>query len=863
MNASHHSEPIRESSNYFDLLCYPNQATEFERLLASVPAGYNALAVQKFQVLPAFRQQFIKAVGFLKTIQRDFTKFPGLALQRIHGMIKVSDSQGINTVGIDPSGQNMRIMAGDVFSQYTGEANPWANPQIRNTGMFLLGVTLLGFLTIFALGASITPAITIALLGVLGLAVFGLLAGFFLSTNFGSVFSEFVTRVSQANITQAGMSLWLGFMAILGAVIQVLLSRQNHLQNQAISGPFDFVKGVMFYTPMQGLVPLLDMTKNALVRGIAAFGMPNLMETPASPKKRDDEVYLDILWPDALTHMSENLQKLIDLIGEKVSKWSHLPKSGYEQVVTYENSMNLRKLLQRHGLQDLEQSIGTQLFFKNDECTGITYATVWPISFRNKVHLVSSICFVMPEIGQFKAESIVEEFDSFSMRKKWQAKHGSDKQWEAYIKLWEINSIKRCSESIEPTFNRLKNLIIEVKTINDIASKPNKKINEMTLDEKRALGLIIQKRFSTLHEIGHAAIQRLIEKPKLAFKFFDVFKKNPGMLTQHGVLKGIGGDNSQYMVWQAFNETWCNKFALYMLIRDAALIEKNGQTVDADLKKMLNFFEGELSSDEMLLFTDYLKYLISLGPEVLTFSKDNEVERSIILRATQATAASHIPQTPEGLKKLFVSLSFWKSLIAGILMGLGVGLWLQSNAAGFILAGVVLLFQLARIVYLQRLWASQPEALKQSQEQWSQPDAENQNQWITNHAWFGQLLRARNFDLGKVRLLEPSVGILSQFFRSGFQLADYNENTKELELHPVALLLPRIFLEAVLSHELKHSQDVKNHPAWLQTRWGRLRLETRAKCSVFKSLLILPVKEQKEKKLLSRETNMLILPINQ
>jgi len=455
-------------------------------------------------------------------------------------------------------------------------------------------------------------------------------------------------------------------------------------QNKQANGPFDFVKGVMFYTPMQGFVPLLDMTKNALVRGIAAFGMPNLLEPPA-PQGRDDEVYYD--WPEGLTHMLENLIQLTSLLGERVSQWANLPKSGYEKVITYENSTNLRKLLRRHGLNYLEQGIGTQLFYKNEECRGITFATVWPVSFKGEIYLSASVCYVMPEVNQFKAESVVEELDLYSMRERWKKIHGNDDQWRAYMALWERNAIKQCSESFDPKYKDLKGRLIETKTIENLASEPNAKIVQMSLQEKQELGLIIQKRFATLHEIGHTAIQRLIDKPDLTFAFFNAFKKNPGMLTQHGIIKGIGGDNAELMVWQAFNESWCNKFALYLLTRDAAGLEQAGQKVDNELLKLLYFFQGELSDEEAELYEKYLFHLISLKDKVLIFSKETPVDRSIILRATQVAAAFHVPQTPEGLKKLFISLSFWKSLIAGIFMGLGVGLCLQSNALGFIIAG--------------------------------------------------------------------------------------------------------------------------------------------------------------------------------
>jgi hypothetical protein len=362
-------------------------------------------------------------------------------------------------------------------------------------------------------------------------------------------------------------------------------------------------------------------------------------------RRKDEERYLEDIWPDSLTRMSDEVAKLADLIGSKVHSWSNLPKGdAYEAVMDYEASIWARRLLVRHDLGNLEASVGTQLFFKNGETEGVTYATAWVIgTVKGKKPIAASVIYVLPEEGRFKPEAAVEGFDAYALREKWRAHHGDDRQWPAYMKLWQMNAVERVSQSPERFYRALENKLIPVETIDQIASRPIERIAKMTSAQKRRFGLLLLRRFASLHEYGHAAIQHLVETPELLERFLVAFKENPGLLTQNGILKAIGGRNAELMAYQALVETWCHKFALYLLRRDEALAAKRKEPADPETKEILTFFDGELSDAETRLFTEYYQRLAAKRDGILRFGLDSGIEGSVILKATQSQAAWHLP----------------------------------------------------------------------------------------------------------------------------------------------------------------------------------------------------------------------------
>ncbi len=187
------------ATNYFELLRYPEQPTELERLLAGQFVKPEAMAVLNFLTQAVFRMQFEEMVLFVQMTtsemrNKNFVKLPGLTLERIRNrLIKIKKEGGLDFMGIRFSPKGLRILGKDDVARYEARPTFMNSTQMRITGLWILSGGILA-ITILPLMMSLTAA-AYPVLGVvlgLGLALVGL---WWLSNNAtGDLLQRVLTR---------------------------------------------------------------------------------------------------------------------------------------------------------------------------------------------------------------------------------------------------------------------------------------------------------------------------------------------------------------------------------------------------------------------------------------------------------------------------------------------------------------------------------------------------------------------------------------------------------------------------------------------------------------------------------------------
>ncbi|MCK5218154.1 tetraspanin family protein, partial [bacterium] len=166
------------SNSYFDLLRYPDQPTELERLLARHAAGVSAIALANHLGLPKFRAQFITAMDFMQEAvtqiqahKSSTLEWGTLSLERVKkNLIQVVSPGAYTKPLVFRLGRHdITILRGEA-ARTAGQTNILASHKMRILSMGLLGMGLIPLVLSVFLPIVAAPvaaiAVGIALIGV-------------------------------------------------------------------------------------------------------------------------------------------------------------------------------------------------------------------------------------------------------------------------------------------------------------------------------------------------------------------------------------------------------------------------------------------------------------------------------------------------------------------------------------------------------------------------------------------------------------------------------------------------------------------------------------------------------------------------
>ncbi len=204
-------------TQYFELLRYPDQQTEFEKMIARQATSLNAMAVRNFLTFKNFRNHFNSAVDFVnltavRMSENDFVRLPGVTLKRVRKkLVEITSLDGSAVMGLLFKRQGMELIGQREVVNYLGESTLLASSQVQSFALALLGVAVFSItiLPLMGISAAISPALML-----MGLSIV-IISGWWMANHKGS---DFLSRVfTKRNIILASM--------VIGAIALPVISQ--------------------------------------------------------------------------------------------------------------------------------------------------------------------------------------------------------------------------------------------------------------------------------------------------------------------------------------------------------------------------------------------------------------------------------------------------------------------------------------------------------------------------------------------------------------------------------------------------------------------------------------------------------------
>ncbi|MCK5240834.1 hypothetical protein KAR34_00145 [bacterium] len=873
---------VDTSSNYFELLRNPEQPTDLERLLAAGQATpTSAMAVINLVNTVLFKPA-------VKFIREKPAKMYRSAIHRMQSgpfTLKRTEKKFIeaSTSGGDKIGFSFeriwRIVGLEEFGQIP-QTSLLASERMRVGALALLGLSLI----------VVIPAV----LGVLGVTATGVvtvgLAGFGLSVAAGMLWSEakYMKAISEffrqnpnalkgvAVTTCILLALLPLYMVAGAAAAETSVEFAGAIQGvpaatftPTLAGVHGAIGVALNYTPgieglsiqphsgqlginLKKMINLLGTIFPVFIFGAVIDSIRALLVTdPKIIENTQDKSFLEVQGMERKKIPLGKIEQEIEyaekfMYGNKVDSWQDLPSRGYDVVIEEKHVITMRKILNLLGMAEFQKKIGTRLFFKNNHFQGILSAGIDELIKGDTIELAPSLTIVRPKPGMFDPISEVDNYNPAGYR----AKIGEER-WKEYLEIWD-------KKVVQPAIARGEaDLFITKKQLEDLSRIESTQIAQMGNDEKAHLGTIIEQYHAMLHEIFHFMAHELVflredvdgvKRPWWKI-FARHFAQDPGIHEYKSNTRVLEEEPWELMGIESFLETFCNKGSDVLLKLAFPYNDELKLGLDEGVKKVIELFDGQVSPELEAEYIAFMEHIKARSDLVLKYKKKSNITNGPIYKASTHTITSGFPEETEELR-LNVNISWMKAITRALFIGIIVTFAAHSILFGFIGGIVYGLWQIAKVGFFA-IYEGKKEKIDTALKDWQDKKEKGPNKWLKEHSWIGQLCETHNFELDKLRIMDEKGSVFRQFLSKGFSPANFVERTdkntgkkiRTINLHPVFLILPRIFAESLLIHELKHLEDIQASP----TRPPEWQLELRAEHAALMAIILYPKKIRQEK----------------
>lgn len=375
---------VESANRYFELLRAPDQPTAFEQLLARQAAGPAAMAVRNYLTLPAFRQQFQRAITFIEDNLRRlgnsaYLRLPGLTMERPRDRLVTITADGQpDAMGLQFTRQGMQIMTEGEVAPYAARPAALSSNQLRISALWLLSGGILAGVILPLLGfATVLPTVLVVAGSLM------LLGAWWISTNSTGDFSQrlFTKRnIILGVLAMAAIVIPIVAMPLLSEIVVNLAARVPGLSPHldSLTAALDRVLAFVPLTPqvhnpnqamavMQTTQTLFSSTMMGGIFGVTQFA--NLFGRREVRQEKTTQAQLGTDFASLRAQESTRAitQRIKQKFGELIEGAEERPWPGAFAIVSEDLVAAWLHLLESNGLRRFSDQLLVDWFTKAEE----------------------------------------------------------------------------------------------------------------------------------------------------------------------------------------------------------------------------------------------------------------------------------------------------------------------------------------------------------------------------------------------------------------------------------------------------------------------------------------------------------------